>query len=239
MRRGVVIAQDSGNRTFETYLASNLARLEAKHGDPLAAFEYSAVAIRHLHDSGNSTTIRAVLANLAALFNRLGRYEVAATMSGFADIALHAVSRAGDQYRDNPPAQSSRRRNLRILSSQRRTDDHRRCGDLRVRPNRPGPHRTRTPELKRSRGSRLAHAALRAHDPGPRGGISVMRLRAAGGSALVRSSCHQARSTPKTPRIRPAKKLTALWPFLPARWPRHAAGPDQPEDDESGHRSSL
>ena len=36
-----------------------------------------------------------------------------------------------------------------------------------------------------------------------------MRLWAAGGSALVRSSCHQARSTP-------AKKLTALWPFLPA-----------------------
>ena len=26
MRRGVLIAQDSGNRTFETYLASNLAR---------------------------------------------------------------------------------------------------------------------------------------------------------------------------------------------------------------------
>ena len=86
MRRGVVIAQDSGNRTIETHLASNLARLEADHGDPLAALEYSAVTIRHLHDSGNSTTIRAVLANLAALFNRLGHDEVAATMSGFADI---------------------------------------------------------------------------------------------------------------------------------------------------------
>ena len=44
------------------------------------------MAIRHLHDSGNSTTIRAVLATLAAHFNRLGHYEVAATMSGFADI---------------------------------------------------------------------------------------------------------------------------------------------------------
>ena len=40
MRRGVVIAQDSGNRTFETHLASNLARLEAQHGDPLAALDY-------------------------------------------------------------------------------------------------------------------------------------------------------------------------------------------------------
>ncbi len=42
MRRGLVIAQDSGNRTIETHLAANLARLEAKHGDPLAALEYFA-----------------------------------------------------------------------------------------------------------------------------------------------------------------------------------------------------
>ncbi len=86
MLRGVVIAQDSGNRTFETHLASNLARLEAQHGDPLAALDYFLVTTRHLHESGNSTTIRAVLANLAAFFNRLGHDEVAATMSGFADI---------------------------------------------------------------------------------------------------------------------------------------------------------
>ena len=72
MLRGVVITQDSGNRTIETYLASRLARLEAQHGDPLAALDYFLVSIRHLHDSGNSTTIRAVLAALAALFNRLG-----------------------------------------------------------------------------------------------------------------------------------------------------------------------
>ena len=142
MLRGVVIAQDSGNRTIETYLASRLARLEAQHGDPLAALDYSLVSIRHLHDSGNSTTIRAVLAALAALFNRLGHYEVAATMSGFADMPYSRSVVAGDQHRDNPPAQSSRRRNLRILSSQRRTDDHRRDGHLRTRPNRPGPSRT-------------------------------------------------------------------------------------------------
>src|SRR4029077_3870944 len=66
--------------------ASRLARLEAQHGDPLAALDYFLVSIRHLHDSGNRTTIPAVLAALAALFNRLGHYEVAATMSGFADM---------------------------------------------------------------------------------------------------------------------------------------------------------
>ena len=37
-------------------------------------------------DGSNTTTIRAVLANLAALFDRLGHYELAATMSGFADM---------------------------------------------------------------------------------------------------------------------------------------------------------
>src|SRR6478735_6871270 len=37
MRRGVVIAHDSGNRFDETHLAGVLALLEAKFGDPLAA----------------------------------------------------------------------------------------------------------------------------------------------------------------------------------------------------------
>ena len=37
LRRGLVIAQDSGNRANETHLAHTLSRLEAEHGDPLAA----------------------------------------------------------------------------------------------------------------------------------------------------------------------------------------------------------
>jgi hypothetical protein len=69
MRRGVVIAQDSGNRTIETHLAGTMAGLEAQHGDPLAALDYFLVSIRHLHDSGNSTTIRATLADLAPPFS--------------------------------------------------------------------------------------------------------------------------------------------------------------------------
>jgi hypothetical protein len=43
----------------ETHMAGALARLEAQLGDPLAALEYSAVAIRNYHDSGNTTHIRA------------------------------------------------------------------------------------------------------------------------------------------------------------------------------------
>ena len=68
LRRGLVIAQDSGNRLVESQLASNLSRLEAQHGDPLAALDHITLAIRNYHDSGNTALIRAPLAILAALF---------------------------------------------------------------------------------------------------------------------------------------------------------------------------
>ena len=89
LRRGLVIAQDSGNR--ETHLTACLARLEANSGDPLAALEYSAVAIRNYHDVGNTATMRANLAVLAACLDRLGRYEPATTIAGFAFNPLTAM----------------------------------------------------------------------------------------------------------------------------------------------------
>ena len=91
LRRGLVIAQDSGNRFNETNLAATLARSEAQHGDPLAALEYSTVAIRNHHDSGSTLNMRAALAVLAACLDRLGRYEPAATIAGFAFNPLTAA----------------------------------------------------------------------------------------------------------------------------------------------------
>ena len=84
LSRGLAIAQDSGNRANETHLAANLARLEAEHGDPLAALDHVTLAIRNYHDSGSTAMILSPLAVLAALFDRLGRYEPAATIAGFA-----------------------------------------------------------------------------------------------------------------------------------------------------------
>jgi predicted ATPase len=84
LRRGLVIAQDSGNRANQSHLAANLCRFEAEHGDPLAAFDYFTVAIGNYHDSGNTYLIRSPLGFLAAFFDRLGRYEPAATIAGFA-----------------------------------------------------------------------------------------------------------------------------------------------------------
>jgi predicted ATPase len=92
LRRGLVIAQDSGNRGNETHLALILSRLEAEHGDPLAALDYFTAAIRNRHDAGNTTGIRLPLAVLAAFFDRRGRYEPAATIAGFAVSPLTSAS---------------------------------------------------------------------------------------------------------------------------------------------------
>ena len=56
----------------------------AEWGDPLAALDCFTVAIRNYHDSGNTPMIRSPLAVLAVFFDRLGHYEAAATISGFA-----------------------------------------------------------------------------------------------------------------------------------------------------------
>jgi predicted ATPase len=90
--RGLVIAHDSGNRAVASVLANTLARLEAEHGDTVAAFDHLTLAIRNFHNAGDTTTIRVPLADLAALFDRLGRYEPAATIAGF---ALSPMAAAG------------------------------------------------------------------------------------------------------------------------------------------------
>jgi predicted ATPase/class 3 adenylate cyclase len=82
--RGLVIAQDSGNSAVATILAQLLARHEAEHGDTMSAFDHLTLTIRGFHNAGDTTTIRGPLASLAALFDRLGRYEPAATIAGFA-----------------------------------------------------------------------------------------------------------------------------------------------------------
>jgi hypothetical protein len=90
--RGLVIAQDSGNRTTASALAEFRALLEAEHGGTVSALDHLTLAIRNFHNAGDTTTIRAPLATLAVLFDRLGRYEPAATVAGF---ALSPIAAAG------------------------------------------------------------------------------------------------------------------------------------------------
>ena len=89
--RGLVIAQDSGDRAHASALATSLARLEAEHGDTLAAFDHLTLVIRNFRNAADTTSIRVPLAVLAVVFDRLGRYGPAATISGFALSPLAAA----------------------------------------------------------------------------------------------------------------------------------------------------
>jgi len=91
LRRGLVIARDSGNRFNETQLAVGLSRLEAECGDPLAALGYIRLAIRNYHDAGNTANMRVAQGELAGLLDRLGRHEPAATIAGSAFSPLTAA----------------------------------------------------------------------------------------------------------------------------------------------------
>jgi predicted ATPase len=86
MRRGVLTAHDSGNRLYETAFSYWLAGSEAEYGDRVAALGYLAVAIRNHHESGNIGMLPIPLAVLATFLDRLGRYEPAATIGGFAAV---------------------------------------------------------------------------------------------------------------------------------------------------------
>jgi hypothetical protein len=90
-RRGLAIAQDSGNRMIETQLVMTLSGLVAQQGNPMEALEFSAAAIRKFHESGSIGMLHLPLALLAAFLDRLGRYEAAATIAGFALTPLSAA----------------------------------------------------------------------------------------------------------------------------------------------------
>ncbi|GLP77883.1 hypothetical protein TUM20983_49930 [Mycobacterium antarcticum] len=83
LQRGLATAHDTGNRANESQLAICLAAVEARSADPKNALGYVTLAIRNLHDSGNTTTVCSPLAILATVLDRLGHYEPAATIAGF------------------------------------------------------------------------------------------------------------------------------------------------------------
>jgi predicted ATPase len=83
-RRGLTIAQDSGSRQTESSIAGMLSIVATTHGAPVDAFEYLILSIRYYYDSGSFFLLPSALAVLAILFDRLGHYEPAAIMSGFA-----------------------------------------------------------------------------------------------------------------------------------------------------------
>ena len=62
------------------------------HRDPIDFFECLIVAIGHYYDSGSVANLHNPLAIFAAVLDRLGHYEQAATISGFAATAFTRAS---------------------------------------------------------------------------------------------------------------------------------------------------
>jgi predicted ATPase len=93
-RRGLKLAEGTGNRGNETYLLSMVARLEARNGDRLAALDAIVRAVRNYQDSGNPTNMGSALAIAAIVFDSMGRYEPAAVAAGFGSSPLNEASMA-------------------------------------------------------------------------------------------------------------------------------------------------
>jgi hypothetical protein len=98
LRRGLVIAQDSGNRFTESLLAASLSRREAVYGDPLAALDHVTLAIRTYHDAGSITVYV-----IAAQCWVAGRIEDAV---GYSDAAQLVARRPRDPRRRVRPART-------------------------------------------------------------------------------------------------------------------------------------
>ncbi|WP_231977641.1 adenylate/guanylate cyclase domain-containing protein [Mycobacterium sp. E2989] len=92
LRRSLLVARDSGNRFYETQFPYWAAGLMAEQGDPGAAVDHLAVAIRNNHESGNIGMMYNALAVLAVFLNRLGHYEPAATIAGLAAVSPMAAT---------------------------------------------------------------------------------------------------------------------------------------------------
>ena len=84
LRRGLTIAQDSGSRQTESSIAGMLSNLAITHGEPADALDYVILPIRYYYDSGSFFLLPTALAVPTLLLDRLGHYEPAATISGFA-----------------------------------------------------------------------------------------------------------------------------------------------------------
>jgi predicted ATPase/class 3 adenylate cyclase len=105
MRKAREIAYRSGSRQTESNVAAMLTTLAAIHGEPTDALDYAASSIRNLYDQGNFLIAKNSIGSLAALFDRIGQYEAAATLSGaaqtvFVQLGFPEVTSAIEHLRD-------------------------------------------------------------------------------------------------------------------------------------------
>jgi DNA-binding CsgD family transcriptional regulator len=79
---GVAFVRQHRVHFFEGFLARDAARLHTSHGEPEAALVLFGDAIASFHRAGNVPQLIITLASVPALFERLERFEAAATLLG-------------------------------------------------------------------------------------------------------------------------------------------------------------
>ena len=99
---GVAFVREHRVHFFEGFLARDAARLHTSDGEPEAALVLFADAIGAFHRAGNVPQLIITLASVPALFERLERFEAAATLLG-------AMSRHESSFHHVPELARSRR----------------------------------------------------------------------------------------------------------------------------------
>lgn len=111
LREGLSIAQEGGCRLSESNIATVLTGLATTHGEPADALGYALVSIGFYYDSGNFFLVKNTLSVLVAILERLGEFDSAAVISGFADESFNRDSHpefgaAIDRLRDRLGAET-------------------------------------------------------------------------------------------------------------------------------------
>jgi hypothetical protein len=99
MRSALVVAHDSANLWHESYIGGDLAALEARHGDAIAALESFRRVVDSQYHAGDVAMLSATFENLAVLLERLGHGEPVATLYGAVTNPTGATTSPGKAAR--------------------------------------------------------------------------------------------------------------------------------------------
>ena len=102
MRQALVVTHDHRLVLWEAIVSREAAGLEAVHGDPSQALTLFETAIDSLHRAGDVGNTAFALADLAVLFDRLERPEIAATLTGPSGAPKHTAARYDNLSRIRP-----------------------------------------------------------------------------------------------------------------------------------------
>ena len=149
---GVAFVREHRVQFFEGFLARDAARLHTSDGEPEAALVLFGEAIAAFHRAGNVPQLVITLASVPALFERLDRFDAAATLLGamsqqpssfhhvpeLADMRARVSSRLGAQFAELEATGAAFDLNDAAVYARQQIDAARRDPTPRERPARPG-----------------------------------------------------------------------------------------------------